>query len=327
MKKVANLNQEDRGDLFRETAAKKGIRPAAAEKDFWLCWVLMIIFEDRNLSKILKLKGGTSLSKCYNLIDRFSEDIDLILDWTLLTKEDPYVPKESNRKQGEFNELINKKAVKYIKDNLLPVLQENIYPNCEAEIDEEDGHTINITYPKVFSDGYLSTAIKLEIGPLGSMIPFDKYQVTPYSSEAFSEQFDQSEIEVVAIKAERTFWEKVTILHAEAHRPEGNVEHLRYSRHYYDVYKMLDTDHEANALANLDLLEDVVSFKKQFYYAHWANYDSAVPKTMKLIPDEFRISSLRKDYENMRQMIFGEYPEFDQIIDKLNAFQNKLNKL
>ncbi|MEX0999543.1 MAG: nucleotidyl transferase AbiEii/AbiGii toxin family protein [Thermodesulfobacteriota bacterium] len=327
MKKVAQLSEEDRRDLFSETAAKTGIVPSAIEKDFWLCWVLMIIFEHPDLSKILKLKGGTSLSKCYNLIDRFSEDIDLILDWTVLTKEDPNVPRKSKTKQDEFNKLIDQLAIKYIKDDLLPIIQEKIEPNCKAEIDSSDSHTINIIYPKYFNDEYIKPEIKLEIGPLASMVPFNAYKVKSYSSEVFPEQFEQSEVEVVAITAERTFWEKVTILHAEAHRPEHSTQPIRYSRHYYDVFKMLNTEYESKALANLDLLNDVVLFKKQFYHRGWANYDSAVPKTMKLVSRKSKIASLEKDYEQMKEMIFGDYPEFDEIIEKLESFQNKLNKL
>ncbi len=159
------------------------------------------------------------------------------------------------------------------------------------------------------------------------MVPFDTYKVKTYSAEVFPDQFDQSEVEVVAITAERTFWEKVTILHAEAHRPEDSTQPLRYSRHYYDVFKMLDTEYESNALANLELLNDVVSFKKQFYHRGWANYDSAVPQTMKLMPNEAWIDFLKADYKSMKEMIFGDYPEFDQIIGKLESFQNKLNNL
>ncbi len=166
MKRIAQLSEKDREELFSETAAKKGIIPGAVEKDFWLCWVLMIIFEDPELSKILKLKGGTSLSKCNNLLDRFSEDIDLILDWTVLTKDDPQTPKESRSKQEEYNESINQKAIEHIKTFLLPDIRKKVGPNCKAEVDKEDNFTIKINYPNVYNDEYLSSGVKLEIGPL-----------------------------------------------------------------------------------------------------------------------------------------------------------------
>jgi hypothetical protein len=154
MKRVAALRADERAEIFRETAAEMGITPVAAEKDFWLCWILMIIFEHPELSKLLKLKGGTSLSKCYSLIDCFSEDIDLILDWGVLTDDDPY-KKRSNNQQERFNKKLLELEVEYIKDNQFPVLEGEVLPVCKVEIDREDGHIVNITYPRAFSDRYL----------------------------------------------------------------------------------------------------------------------------------------------------------------------------
>ena len=307
MKKVAALSAEERADIFSETAERKGINPGAAEKDFWLCWMLMIIFEHPELSKLLMLKGGTSLSKCYGIIDRFSEDIDLILDWRVLTNEDPNLERNKTQ-QDKFNKELNDEAIKYIRDKLLPILREAIKSFCEAEIDKDDAYTINIRYPKAFDDVYLRPEIKLVIGPLASMIPFDKYLVKSYASEAFPNMFERSVIEVISIKAERSFWEKVTILHAESFRP-GNPKH-RYSRHYYDVYKMLDTSVEDEAIKDLKLLEDVVNFKTKFYYRKGARYDLAKPGTFNLVPENSVIKALKADYEDMKEMIFGRLSGF-----------------
>jgi len=326
MKKVAGFSESDLRELFAETATKKGITSPAAEKDFWLCWVLMIIFEHPELSKLMKLKGGTSLSKCFNLIDRFSEDIDLILDWTVLTDGNPY-EQRTNNQQDIFNKKLNQLAIDYIKTNLLPILEVAVNPLCKAEIDNLDGHIININYPNVTTDEYIRPAIRLEIGPLASMVPFDHFSVKPYSAEAFPELFDQPQLDVVAVKAERTFWEKVIILHVEAHRPEDKPQPLRYSRHYYDVFKLLETEIATNSLKDLKLLEDVVSFKDRFYPSGWARYDLAEIGTFKLVPNDTRIKSLRDDYAQMQEMIYGDYPDFDLIIIKLSQLQNKLNQM
>ena len=119
----------------------------------------------------------------------------------------------------------------------------------------------------------------------------------------------------------------MTILHAEAHRPIDKPQPQRFSRHYYDVFKMLDSDIEADALSDPDLLKDVVSFKKRFYPSGWANYDTAVPETMKLIPPKEMIDKLKADYKMMEEMIFGEYPDFDTIIESLREFEQRLNRL
>jgi predicted nucleotidyltransferase component of viral defense system len=324
VKKVANLSPEERAEIFSEAAAQKGIMVAAAEKDFWLCWMLMIIFEHPELSKLLKLKGGTSLSKCYGFIDRFSEDIDLILDWDLLTDENPN-EERSHTQQDKFNKNLNKIAIEYIRLDLLPKIEEVIQPNCNAEVDKDDGLCINIEYDKAFDNEYLGPEIKLEIGPLGAIVPSGEFFVKSYAAEIFPKQFEQTAVKVVAVKAERTFWDKVTTLHAESFR-EGDPR-LRYSRHYYDTYKMLDSEIADEAIKDLKLLEDVVNFKSKFYYSYYARYDQAKPGTFNLIPEESAIKALKADYENMKVMIFGKYPDFDIILERLKEFESKLNKL
>ncbi|MGH7892044.1 MAG: nucleotidyl transferase AbiEii/AbiGii toxin family protein, partial [Thermodesulfobacteriota bacterium] len=111
------------------------------------------------------------------------------------------------------------------------------------------------------------------------------------------------------------------------HRPKDKPQTQRYSRHYYDVYKMLDSETGTNALNDLTLLENVVTFKKRFYPSGWANYDAAMPKTIKLIPPKEAIDVLKADYASMKEMIFGEYPDFDTIIESLRKFEKRLNIL
>ncbi|MEH6447001.1 MAG: nucleotidyl transferase AbiEii/AbiGii toxin family protein [Oceanospirillaceae bacterium] len=131
---------------------------------------MLCVFEDETLNQYLRFKGGTSLSKCYNVIERFSEDIDLILDWIQLTQEDP-ADVRSKTKQGKLNQSINEQAQIYIAQTLLPRLIELMGDVCELVVDTEDPHTINITYPKAFSSEYLRPQVRLEIGPLAAMLP------------------------------------------------------------------------------------------------------------------------------------------------------------
>jgi len=323
MKNVATFTKEDREDLFRQTSSLKRMSPAAIEKDFWICWMLMTIFEDDQLKELLRFKGGTSLSKCFNIIDRFSEDIDLVLDWSVLTEEDPH-EERSRTKQDSFNENLNELAVNYIETELMPTINDLIEPVCLAKIDMLDKHTVNIKYPNIFPDEYLRSEIRLEIGPMSAMVPCKEYSIKSYAAESFPHIFKKQSATVVSIIPERTFWEKVTILHAESYRP--TTRH-RYSRHYYDVYKMIGTNIEEDSITNLKLLEQVVRFKKKFYYSASARYDLAKPGTINLVPEELAIENLTRDYEQMREMIFGEYPDFNSIIDKIKEFQKKLNHL
>ena len=231
----------------------------------------------------MKFKGGTSLSKIYGLIERFSEDIDLILDWNLLTEEDPYAER-SKTKQNKYNALVNEKAEEYIKDELLPIVSEILESHCKCKIKNNDEFSIEIQYPVTFSDAAILPYILLEIGPLALWLPSNEFEITSFAAKEFPELFEEPACKVKAILAERTFWEKATILHKEANREEGKSLPLRYSRHYYDLAMMAKSDVKEKALADLVLLEDVVEFKRRFYRCNWAKYEDAKPGTLKLLP-------------------------------------------
>ena len=319
-----NLSKEERQELFSETARLMHTTNVIVEKDFWVVWTLGKIFSDKRLNKILMFKGGTSLSKVFDLIGRFSEDIDLILDWNLVSQTDPNDERTKN-KQDKYNKEVNETAKVYIKEEILPIISELLSPHCSCKIDEEDEHNINITYPSSFKDDYLRPQILLEIGPLASWLPYDNYEISSYAAEYFPDLFTQVKCSVNAIVAHRTFWEKATILHQEAHRVEGKPMLPRYSRHYYDLAIMATSNVKDDALKDLELLERVVEFKKKFYPVGWANYDSAKVGTLKLIPPEYRIKELEEDYKAMGNMIFDKHLEFEEIIEILTKLENEIN--
>jgi hypothetical protein len=118
----------------------------------------------------------------------------------------------------------------------------------------------------------------------------------------------------------------VTILHHEAHRPKGNPQPSRYSRHYYDVARMANSAVRQRALEQLDLLADVVEFKQRFYPRGWAQYDLAVPGSLKLAPQGHVLDSVRKDYRDMRAMIFGDVPDFEAILHTLQTLEKEINE-
>ena len=326
MDKIVQLPLKQRSELFSETAARKGVTNAIAEKDFWVTWVLSKIFSDPHLSSIMIFKGGTSLSKVFGLIERFSEDIDLILDWRTLTNMDPR-EERSKSAQDKFNKEINEKALIYISNELLPIVSEMLKPYAKCTIDTENPFSINVRYPSAFSDAYLRPEILLEIGPLASWLPFDHYEVKSFAADEFPQLFKQPSCKVRAIVAERTFWEKATILHQEAHRPLDRAMLSRYSRHYYDLAMMAQSDVKAKALANTTLLKDVVAFKQQFYPSRWAKYEDAQVGTFKLIPPIERFRELQRDYDAMRSMIFvGHYPPLDEIMEILKSLEGEINR-
>jgi hypothetical protein len=330
MDKVALLPSSERAELFQETGARRGVSPAIIEKDFWVCWVLKHMFSSEELKPHLVFKGGTSLSKVFGLIDRFSEDVDLILDWRLLgygPKEDPYQDQPSNTKQNRFNQEFNTRAQVYIRETLLPQLEALccVCPEVSLAISDKDPQAVLVTYPAAFSLAYLRPIVLLEIGPLASYVPNIEATIQPYAAEEFPKVFDDPDCPVIAIEAERTFWEKATILHQQAHQPRDMPR--RHSRHYYDMYCLAGSKHKAAALADLDLLQDVVEFKSKFYRCPWAKYKLATPGTFKLIPKDKHLPALKRDYQAMGEMIFGKSPSFEDILDKLQELEDQINAL
>lgn len=326
MERIAAWSEQERNDLFRETGARKNMSPAIVEKDFWVCWTLGRLFAAEELAPKIMFKGGTSLSKVFGLIERFSEDIDLILDWEHLPSDDPFAER-SKTKQDAFNKRIEAQSQEYIANHLLPEVRAVLGDFCTVSGAEDEPDVIHLRYPVGFSDEYLRPEIRLEIGPLAQWAPNDSYHIQPYAAEEFPEVFDQPRCRVQAVRAERTFWEKATILHREAYRPEDKTMPSRYSRHYYDLARMAKADVKQAALGDMNLLRSVVQFKMKFYPQSWAKYELARPGTLALIPPAHIVTGLKKDYAEMQMMIYGEAPPFDEILRVLGDLEDEINEL
>lgn len=333
MDKLARLPAQDRRDIFSEAAAKLGIRPTIIEKDFWVCLVLKLLFLKSPYGQSLVFKGGTSLSKAHGLIERFSEDIDLVLDWKLIGfgegLKDPMQSFDSKSKQDQFNKEINRLAADFIAQTLCPELDRllrNEGIGLSAAVDQTDPHVINIQYPAAFAEAYIRPEVRLEIGPLASWVPSATRTIRPYAYDALPQVFENPACEVVAIAAERTFWEKATILHQEANRL--TLIPQRYSRHYYDLYKLAVSPVRTSALAQPGLLLDVVAFKQRFYPSAWALYDLAIPGTFKLLSTtRSQLADLERDYQEMQVMLFGQPPDFGSILDELRKLESEINSI
>lgn len=325
MDSLARLPVKERAEIFQETSERLQITPEAVEKDFWVVWVLGRLFASEFLGPKILFKGGTSLSKVFGLIDRFSEDIDLILDWTALEIENPLMDRSRTR-QDRFNKAVPITAQSYLEDTFLPEVNWQLEGLCEAGMEVGAPDVIAIRYPSTFRNAYLRPEIRLEIDPLAQWIPNTRYAVRSYVAEVFPDLFEIPDQEVQVIRPERTFWEKATILHHEAHRPEHSAVPVRYSRHYYDLYLMSqDAVVKAAALGDLDLLASVVAFKQKFYPRGWARYDMAKPGTLRLVPPERVLESMRRDYSAMGEMIFGRHPSWEEIVQGLASLEAEIN--
>lgn len=329
MREFATLPQEDRVDALVVAARQKGMHPAIVEKDFWVCWTLDYLFSESAFKGSFAFKGGTSLSKGFHLIERFSEDIDLIFDWRLLGYgiKEPW-EKRSNTKQDEFVRQINEDAASFLREKLMPEMRAYLdgqhIANASLRIDEDDPQTLRFFYPQSFTDDSILQEIRLETGALAAWTPTAVTCISPYIAEEFPEAFAQSETSVLTVSPERTFWEKATILHKEAFRTNGKFP-SRYSRHYYDLYRMEHSDVKNKALGDLELLKSVVDFKMTFWRSNAARYDLCVPGTMKLMPPEESVPLVERDYAAMQNMIFGEAPGFDELMSGISRLETEIN--
>ena len=327
MRSFARRSEQERRELFRATAQALQVHEAIIEKDFWVCWVLDYLFQSSRWKDRMAFKGGTSLSKAYHAIERFSEDIDLILDWRMLgySADEPW-QKRSATRQNEFNKEANQKCAAFLTSEFVPALSQSLKELAAAEIGiEAKQQDVLIQYPHSFSLSAILPQIKLEIGPLAAWTPNEEKEIRPYAAEKFPHLFSQSSTVVSTVVAERTFWEKATILHQEAHRPPASRLPPRYSRHYYDVYRLSRSTIRDKALAQLDLLQDVVDFKMKFYRSAWAKYEEARPGSLRLSPPAERVADLRKDYQSMQPMLFGTIPGFEDILVELAALEKTVN--
>jgi len=324
MERVAGWSPGERSELFRGTATRTGLSPAVVEKDFWVCWTLGRIFADSRLAKRLLFKGGTSLSKVFGLIQRFSEDIDLILDWREVTGEDPAATR-SKSSQTRLNALIQASSRRYLEHTLAPALADILGPVAMTSISAEEPDVIIIRYPVGFADDYCKPEIRLEVGPLAIWVPNVGRTIASYAAQEFPHLFSEPDANVMVVKAERTFWEKATILHHEANRPISSPQPPRYSRHYYDMAMMAVSDVRGSALSDLALLESVVQSKMRFYPRPWARYELAKPGTLQLVPSEHIRTTIERDYIEMRHMIFGRVPSLDEILATVRDLQDEIN--
>lgn len=194
-------------------------------------------------------------------------------------------------------------------------------------IDESDLQTVLFEYPKVFKSSYVTQVLRLEIGTLAAWTPSEAVHIVPDIQKIYPMLFEGDFIEVKTVLPERTFWEKATILHHEANRPEELAIPRRYARHYYDLVCIANSRYKDRAFKSHELLEKVVQFKQKFYPRKWAKYEEATTETIRLMPDEYRLRDIKEDYKNMTEMFFGEYPSFEELMNSVLELEKEIHEI
>ncbi len=340
MSAFAQFSVGERAAFVREAAARLDVLPEIVEKDFWVCWMLQRIFQSSPAEAHLVFKGGTSLSKVFGAIKRFSEDIDLSIAPTLLGWEEAQLdeaPSPSQRRKRL--EKLEAACVAKVQGDFQQQLEQSI----KAALGKKPGNgkwlsyeldaaskspVLLFTYPTALptGGGYIQPFVKAEFGSLTDQRPTGVHTVKPMLAEVIPARLDDFQAEVVALEVERTFWEKATILHAEYHRPADHPIREKFARHYADVAALWQHPARAAALARLDLLERVVKHKSRFFASSWANYETAKPGSMKLRPPRRREAGLAQDYARMQTLFLAAPPSFTEVLRVLAEAELEINK-
>ena len=327
-----DLDRETRQEIYLATSVMTGLTGPILEKDVWVCWTLRELF---NMPGALPMafKGGTSLSKVYNAISRFSEDVDITIAYNALDDSiDPFDASTSRNARSRYSDTLKGKVATHVTDVVAPHLRialaaELGLPPDTVELDPGNPENVFIHYPSAFdaAGDYLAHRVKVEFGGRNAILPNEAHTIRPYVEEhAQGLAFPEARVQVLA--AERTFWEKATLIHVACGRPLRQ-DSTRQSRHWYDLDRLSQSDIGASALADRELLADVVKVKKMFFNSSIADYDACLNGGLRLIPTGDSLAALERDYLDMCDagMILGKPLNFRDIISRLTALGQKMN--
>jgi hypothetical protein len=347
MDDFVRLGTRDRRAFITEAASLRNLTPVIIEKDFWVCWTLRRLTRSEDLAGHITFKGGTSLSKAYGIIQRFSEDIDLTIRRTAPLLEDVASPMQagiSGNERQRRTKALKTAAQAYVETIVMPALWRAVEAelgttsgwSIEPDPEDPDRQTLLFNYPRTdgygLNDGgaygrdegtdYIKPRIKLEFGARGDPDPHEPRAIRPYVAEEFPDALPDAETLVDTLSVERTFWEKATILHALHHNGK-----LRdgLSRHYYDLLMLDHAGVTAAALAEPDLLEQVVRNKSLMFADASASYATALLPTLRLAPSEAIRETLARDYAAMADMFMEDPPAFGELLAGLDALEKRIN--
>lgn len=326
---LSNLNDNQRKTALEQASLKSGIQVKALEKDWWVTLTLKALFQCPYY-KFLAFKGGTSLSKCWKLIQRFSEDIDIALAPDVLGVS--YKPNPSKNFVYKLRRLGCAFTSNELKDALHEQFLQLGIPADTLQLEaatvkdnrpDTDPQILWITYPSLFEKNlYIKDVVKLEVSIRSLQDPCTQIPIQSLLNEYFpNDIYAETPFTVTAVNAERTFLEKIFLLHEEfAKTDRTRIRHQRMSRHLYDVERMMGTPAAATALQDDLLYNTIIQHRRG--YARLGNgfdYDTLRKETLSFLPHKDVTTAYKEDYADMReQMIYGDAPEFDNLVTRLN---------
>lgn len=335
MDQIGQLLSDGRAEVFREAGNRLGIAsPVILEKDYWVCWSLSKLFEPELLEGLV-FKGGTSLSKAYALIRRFSEDVDLTIPLSALGIAAPVVGISRKARIREFEQAKGRCAEVLkgqIRESLLTRAMEAGIQGMDIVVDAGDPLTLILQYPPSLLDreygasNYIQPSVRLEFGIRGGVEPSSFLEVESYCTQAIPDIFGSPKVPVRVLGAERTLWEKATICHATYHgAPNRWLDQI--SRHYSDLGTLARSEVAKVALAQPGLLVTVVENTLVNFPVAWARYEEATLARIRIVPHSELAARLREDYGRMSVMFFDPPPAFDAVMETLESFEARIRAL
>lgn len=324
------VSDEDKRIAYNNISSNTGLPAYAVEKDWWVVQTLAIIFKMK-IGEHLVFKGGTSLSKSWDLIDRFSEDVDLAINRSFFGFDD-----ELSKKQRTN---LRKASKDYITNNLFNDLQGAFesrgltglkFEKQESDESDLDPVCLYVYYPEIIkSPGYIEPRVKIEIGSRSLYEPLADRSIISILDKYYpKETFAQTSIDIPSVIPERTYLEKIFLLHEMFKCPADKRRVERYSRHLYDIFQISRTEYSDKALNDHDLYQTIVNHRYKFTRLGNVDYNLHQPQTINFIPPKAELRDWEKDYITMQeQMIYGDSPSFETIISTLLELKKKINSL
>lgn len=335
--KFIDLSRQNQVDILDRVSSELSIRQREViEKDWWVTAVLRALFS-LPYANSLSFKGGTSLSKCWRLIDRFSEDIDIAVDREYLGFSGPL-------SKTQISDKLRRTACSFVRETMQHDLAEQLCQNGIPKdsfkvkvnitpISTKDPEVIDINYDSVLSlsiegnDGrYILPKVKLEVSGRSMIEPVNEIDINSMIDQIYpNTPFTEEKFTVRAVVPERTFLEKIFLLHEEFSKPKDLVRTERMSRHMYDIGQILKTPIAGRAINDKKLYQQVVEHRRVFIGLRGFDYNTLYPDTLNIIPPEKIIEQWKNDYENMRvYMIYGESIPFEDLINNLREFNKRI---
>lgn len=324
MIRFLQIPDDEKRNIYQDVSNNIGVPPQAVEKDVWVTLMLKMIFSSE-LAPHFIFKGGTSLSKAFDLIKRFSEDIDLGIDRRHLGFEGG-LSKGQIRKlrkashtfvSGELKELLKKQLdANGVNESWYELVVEN------TQVSDQDPETILVNYKSIYEENevpYLQPKVKIEVSARSLIEPYQEVGLQSWIDDQYPDApFTDGAFPVSATDPQKTFLEKLILLHEEFQKPKEKIRHLRMSRHFYDLGQILNTEFGKSALANKELFESIIAHRKALTPMKTTDYDTLSLKTLNIVPPEDRLDDFRSDYKEMQgSMIHGETMEFDDLLNEI----------